>query len=370
MGGILGRMLERPTRTRVRWQCQPGVALLLGGLLGACAKPLSGPRASDGSVVADLPASSERVAEPDLVSTDSRLPEDRMEGADVRWPSLLADTSWTADVPPGGTDGPISRSDVRRADVEVPAVGDASREVAPVPAATMDALADGSTGAETAAELQCAKQTVDSLLYPVSGTVHGPKVDGVVCENGLGTFFLGPNGSGSSSQYNQDFDTTTIFNDSTSPKDYNSPLVYGFLMREPVGVVSADLSGWAGASAAAVDSYASTMNCGRLDFVVRLPIPLGIVCPTEFSPCGSDCEPSGEMEICEPANPQIHYAARSAAYCGTQEAPLGSWRLTLTSVARLPDATGYKQYETHGHLLATLINQADPSDSVDLALDF
>lgn len=216
---------------------------------------------------------------------------------------------------------------------------------------------------------RCAKQSVDSLLVPVRGTVRGPTVEGELCENGMGTFFLDP--SGPDGTYVQDFYTNTWLDAPYSPTGYDNSLVYGFLIHAPADANSATLTGWVGATAAEVGTYASTANCGYLDFEVTLPIPPGVVCTYEVGPCDPGCEGYGELFICAPAPARLRYSARPAVVCGTSQTPAqGSWVLTLTSVSPYIPREGYKHHDTHGNLTATLINQADPSDYVVLDLDF
>ena len=224
---------------------------------------------------------------------------------------------------------------------------------------------------ETNPTAQCAKQVVDSMRSPVTGTARGPKVDGEVCTNGLGTYLGGPNDATNVPLYVQDFYTTTVYTGAV-PHNSMAPGVYGFLMHAPADAVSAELSNWIGVSAAAVGTYDSATNCGGLDFKVVLPVPPGVVCPTFLGPCDPGCVGVGEMWVCQPANAELHYPARSSATCESYQdhPPQGDWRLTITSVSPLANPMPYANFRTHGHLTATLVNQDDPSDSVVLNLDF
>ena len=238
-----------------------------------------------------------------------------------------------------------------------------------LPSVDLPAQADFTQASETAPTAGCAKQALDSLLFPVRGTVRGPRVDAEICDNGLGTFFLGPMDY-LVTPYDESFYTTTQFSGAV-PYGSNGPGVYGFLLRAPADALSADLSGGIGASAPEVGTYDSATNCGWLDFEVTLPVPPGVVCTSPYGPCDPGCEGVGEMVICEPAPARLHYLARSAATCQTyQDPPAGDWQLTLTAVSPLADTQGYLHFQTHGHLTATLVNQDDPSDSVVLNLDF
>jgi hypothetical protein len=207
------------------------------------------------------------------------------------------------------------------------------------------------------------------LLIPVRGTVRGPKVEGEVCDNGVGTYFLGPE-SGRPA-YHQIFSSNTWLDAPYSPTGYDRSQVYGFLIRKPADAQSAGLSGWAGTEIAEVGTYDSATNCAYLDFEVTLPIPPDVFCTTPYAPCDPGCEGYGEMNICQPAHARLRYSARPPAGCMSyQDPPQGSWVLTLTSVSPYIPRDGFMHHETHGNLTATLVNSADPSDSVVLKLDF
>ncbi|HET7542041.1 MAG TPA: hypothetical protein VFK05_19375 [Polyangiaceae bacterium] len=215
----------------------------------------------------------------------------------------------------------------------------------------------------------CAEQVLESIFIPVHGTVTGPKVAGVICENGLGTFFLGPEDSGLT-PYEQAFYTTTKdLGAVVSPSAMTG--TYGFHLTAPAAAVSADLSGWVGASAAVVGTYTSAANCGFFDFTVTLPIPPDVVCTTPFSPCDPGCEGTGEAFVCVPAPARLRYQARPAATCQSQPDPAqGGWQLNVTSVAALGASDTHRHFNTHGQLQATLINRDDATDSVTLDLEF
>lgn len=228
---------------------------------------------------------------------------------------------------------------------------------------------DSDQASDATSAAQCANQVLDSLLVPVRGTVRGPRVDAEVCDNGLGTFFLGPMDYGAI-PYDQEFFTTGVYTGAVPPGSYG-PGVYGFLLRAPADALSADLRGSTGASAAKVGTYDSATNDGTLSFDVTLPIPPGVVCTSLRGPCDPGCEGYGEDFICGPAPARMHYRAQSVGTCGScQDPPQGDWQLAVTSVSPLAVPDGYQHFQTHGHLTATLVNQDDPSDSVILNLDF
>ena len=193
----------------------------------------------------------------------------------------------------------------------------------------------------------------------VSGSIRGFKVDAVVRDNGIETYFLGPGASGSS-EYSQLFDG--IYDAGNAAEQFE--------VRTPSDAVTAKLSGWASATAAEVGTYPPA-GCAYFTFEMRLPIPPGVVCPAKFAPCGPECEPVGELALCSPARPKVRYSARPAATCSSNvPSALGDWRLQLTSVCPHPVADTLVNFETHGHLSATLVNEADASDTVSMSLDF
>jgi hypothetical protein len=149
--------------------------------------------------------------------------------------------------------------------------------------------------------------------------------------------------------------------------DLIDPRTDDFLFSEPANVVSAELDGYVSASAAAVGIYTSSDTCGWLRLELIFPIP-PVACVTQFSPCDPGCEPSnGEMALCAPAHPRRFYKALPSIQCTLGDPALGEWGLTLTSVSPNPSPSNYL---THGRLTATLINETDPSDSVQLDLEF
>jgi hypothetical protein len=198
-------------------------------------------------------------------------------------------------------------------------------------------------------------------LIPVRGTIRGSRVEGEICNNGVGTYFLGPDGAAGSS-FAQSLDTTMELSDAR---------VDDFQFSMPPDVFSASISGFAGATSAEVGNYSSTENCGWLNLELTFPIPPGVICPNQFGPCGPDCAGEGEMFVCMPAHPRRLYEARPGAQCVFGNAPpQGEWQLTITSVEShaIPDTV--LNFQTHGRLTATLVNSVDATDSVQLDLEF
>jgi hypothetical protein len=211
---------------------------------------------------------------------------------------------------------------------------------------------------EAAPPAGCTSQVVDASEIPVRGSIRGSKVDGVISDNGVTTTFLGPEGT---PPYAQSF--------FSSVESSGNP-ASDFLLAMPADVSSASFSGYAGTTNPEVGTYDSDTNCGGLTFEVSLPIPPGVICQTPYGPCDPGCEPSGgEMLLCEPAHPKLRYIAWPP--CGSLEGPpKGDWQLTLTSVCPHVVPGTLINYQTHGHLTATLVNDVDPSDNVVLNFDF
>jgi hypothetical protein len=207
----------------------------------------------------------------------------------------------------------------------------------------------------------------------VRGTVQGPKVEGEICDNGVGTYFAGPNDF-AWMKYLQVFDTMTTPGGELYVSNPDGLSVYGFLLHKPEDALSGRLSIWGVAvPAPEVGSYDSATHCGSLGFEVTLPIPPDITCPNPVPPCDPGCAPGpGEALLCEPMKPRWVYQAHSApGLCLSDADPAqGSWVLTITAVSPVADPAKYLQYKTQGHLQATLVNRDDPSDSVVLSLDF
>jgi hypothetical protein len=206
----------------------------------------------------------------------------------------------------------------------------------------------------------CTGETARGPSLSVAGTIRGAGVDAVLNEAGFETTFLGPQEPGPI-LYSQSFG---------GGYDAAGKSVDEFAFAMPSDVVTASFSGWAGATAAEVGSYRSQGWTGFV-FEMAFPIPAGVVCPVRFGPCGAQCEPVGEAGICQPAYPKLRYRAwREASSFPSEVAGEGEWQLELTSVCSLPISETFVKFKTHGHLNATLINEADASDSVEVRLDF
>lgn len=221
--------------------------------------------------------------------------------------------------------------------------------------------------------LRCASQSLsNSWLAPVRGTVRGPRVEGEVCDNGLGTAFYGPSND-AWMRYTQSFTTTRPRTSELDRRGPDGASMVGFLLRQPGDALAAILTGLGLAvPAPEPGSYDSTNSCGALDFDVTLPIP-GVVCSNLDGPCDPGCEPNwGETPLCIPSHRIWRYHTQAGTDCGlySLQPAQGSWALTVTNVIPLTNPVHTIRYTIHGHLQATLLNQEDRSDSVELSLDF
>lgn len=214
----------------------------------------------------------------------------------------------------------------------------------------MAGTAAGSSGA-------CASEATGPSSTAVTGSVRG-SVDGVLLEGGVTTRFLGP-GSSAFSDYAQSFEAGV---------DAGGKLVNAFELRIPSDRVTASFTGLAGAAASELGVY-SELDCGWFRFEMTFPVPDGIVCPSFIGNCRPDCEPSGEAGVCMPAAPKVRYAAESACSDGAASAR-GSWQLELTSICPLPASGTLLNFQTHGRLTATLVNELDAADTIELELEF
>jgi hypothetical protein len=194
----------------------------------------------------------------------------------------------------------------------------------------------------------------------VRGTIRGSGVDAVLCRDGVGTVFLGPGGS-AQSPYVQVLETTTESTD---------PVQDGFLFSAPDDVIFASLSGSAGATTSEPGTYRSADNGGWFALELSFPIPPGIVCPPFPEPCGPDCEGEGEAGVCRPSHPKWRYSASGSDSGSAEEAPRGTWELTLTSVSPHIVTGTLINHSTHGRLTAALVNDLEASDTVELDLEF
>jgi hypothetical protein len=215
------------------------------------------------------------------------------------------------------------------------------------PTARDDAVG-GESGTGVTVTGSCAGRAPGVSSVPVSGSVRGPSVDARLRERGTVTSFLGP-GASATSAYSQSFDRTGSEPDGQ------------FVVVAPADVVTASLVGWAGATAAEVGAYPRLG--GFFVFEMAFPIPAGIVCSSPIGDCGPQCEGVGEAGVCMPRHPKVRYSA-------SLEASSSDWRLRLDSVCPQPISGTLINFETHGHLTATLVNEADASESVEVNLDF
>ena len=193
---------------------------------------------------------------------------------------------------------------------------------------------------------------------PVHGTFAGPSVDILVCDGGVHGYLFVP--TGSTSPYIESFD-----------EDFAVASSARFSIREPQNVESVDFLALFGVSSLNPGTYTSAQTCGSVGLCLSFPIPAGLDCSTD---AGFDCPPGCQLVgpsfalTCMPVQPTTCYVAQGSSDClSDTQPPIGSWQLTLTSIALFSKATGYV---THGTLTATMVSDQDATDTFSLSLEF
>jgi hypothetical protein len=210
----------------------------------------------------------------------------------------------------------------------------------------------------------------------VSGTLTGTGVSAALCPGGA---FARVESAGAR------YDTAPYFLDlDFTVETGGSGPVTDFAFQQPTGANDGEIDVFLGLPAPAPGSYgsASGQECGSLALTYYLPIPPGVDCDAGAPPncppgCGTICDNivGGGCEPCTPQPPSVSYVANGPSDCiGGSLTPLGSWDVSLTSVAAThTDASeGNITYFTpHGTLTATLVNAGDAgADSVTLSTCF
>ncbi len=216
---------------------------------------------------------------------------------------------------------------------------------------------------------------VPSYASLVGGTLTGTGVSAALCPGGA---FARVESAGARS------DTAPYFLalDYTVQTGSAGP-VTDFAFQQPTGANHGEIDLYLGLTAPAPGSYGSAggQECGTLALTYYLPVPPGVDCdggsPPDCPPgCGTFCDNivGGGCEPCYPQPPAISYVANGSSDCiGGSLTPLGSWDLSLTSVAATDtDGGGTTTYFTpHGTLTATLVNAGDAgAESVTLSTCF
>jgi hypothetical protein len=170
--------------------------------------------------------------------------------------------------------------------------------------------------------------------------------------------------------------------------DTNSPSAVA-TMHLPTGAVSGTVTGLIQVPAAAPGVYGSSdaSLCGALSFSYGLPVASETECEADAGPNGTCptgclftylCPPSDagfEGPCCVPLATTFVYQAGAATSCnGAAQAVLGSWTLTLSSVAPYAGDAGYQyglpSYVAHGTLTATLTGTTGTTGTASLSLSF
>lgn len=124
----------------------------------------------------------------------------------------------------------------------------------------------------------------------------------------------------------------------------------------------------------AVGVYSSDAGCGELHAIFDLPPLPGVSCsgngPTCAAGCVSQSGGDGGAGPCAPATRQVWYVAQGTTTCyplGEPQSALGSWKVTLRSVAAVEAEAG--TFVGHGTMTGTLLDQ-DSGAAATLALTF
>jgi hypothetical protein len=206
---------------------------------------------------------------------------------------------------------------------------------------------------------------------PASGTVTGNGLDALLCPGGAGAVILSAGASYDTAPFIFELNYTVA----ASAAD--------FQFQTPAGADDGELSVLLGIASAAPGIYSSPTGneCGTMALTYYLPVPPGTDCEAGAPPncppgCGTICDNivGGGCEPCEPQPPSVGYSATGSGDCiGDTLTPLGSWMLSLTSLAEDDAGTtgGVTYYAPHGTLIATMVSGGDAgAGSVTLSASF
>jgi hypothetical protein len=204
---------------------------------------------------------------------------------------------------------------------------------------------------------------------PVSGRVEGASVRAVSCPGGVSAW-IEPDDSIGTDRF--------LFFLIGSPGEGNARNPPDFVFQYPLGAKGSPLA-TLGLASAIPGEYSSPAGgqCGSVSFTYETPLSLTVDCDAGTPPkcpsgctalCGMGCTP------CEPeATLTTYRAVGSSADCvSNTRTPLGSWRLSLTSVVPKDGGAdaGHANFMVHGSLNATLIGPGGDGDTAELSLAF
>jgi hypothetical protein len=195
-----------------------------------------------------------------------------------------------------------------------------------------------------------------SPSVPVSGTVSGPDLSGVLCPGGAFARILPAGASYDTEPFIFELDYTVGSTTQAQP----------FLFSSPSGATDGEIDVLLGLPSAGPGEYDSPSGgqCGSLAFTYYLPVPPTVDCdggqPPACPPgCGTVCSGFG-CNPCTPQAPAVSYLAQGATDCiGDTQAAIGSWHLSLTSVAPGGTSGSTTYYLPHGTFTATMPADGD-----------
>jgi hypothetical protein len=135
-----------------------------------------------------------------------------------------------------------------------------------------------------------------------------------------------------------------------------------FQFEKPTDAAYGELVAFFDVTDLAPGRYQSADTCGSVGFSTFLPVPASVDCqatPPAGMECPTGCALEGPISSpsCMPLMPEIDYQAGGASNCGYTPANVGSFTLSLTSVA--PDAQSNGNIVVHGSLTADLVGGSD-----------
>ncbi len=152
-----------------------------------------------------------------------------------------------------------------------------------------------------------------------------------------------------------------------------------FYFQSPAGASNGELSVMVGLNSVGPGEYSSPagQDCGSLAFTYYLPVPAGLNCGTGTGPncppgCTSACSGFG-CTACTAQQPSVSYTAQGTTDCiGNAQTAIGSWQLSLTSVAPGDAGTssGLSYFTPHGTFTATMVAADGSSDTATLTVTF
>jgi hypothetical protein len=314
--------------------------------------------AQDAVSVVDGP--SDHSIAPDTLSSDATAAPDASAG----------DASWAQDAvgSPDSADDHAVGSDTAANDGADVALDVSGASLDGTQGATDDAQAAGDAGTPGAGCVAIPSSALHVSASAASGTVIGNNLNALLCPGGASAYVESAGAR---------YDTVPYF--LLIEWTLGAGPANDFDFRSPAGANNGELSVMVGLNSAGPGSYTSPagQECGSLAFTYYLPVPAGVDCAGRSGPncppgCGAVCS-SLACTACTAQAPSVSYTAQGATDCmGNSQTPIGSWRLSLTSVA--PGATGtgssLSYFTPHGSFDATMMAADGSADTATLSVTF